>query len=64
MSPDKSAKEANNTQASDSELVHEEIDLSSSPHKAEAVGSEYERFDWEDEQNQGRSERWYTFETP
>jgi hypothetical protein len=64
MSPDKSAKEANNIQASDSEPVHEEIDLSSSPKKAEAIGSEYERIDWEDEQNRGRSERWHSFETP
>jgi hypothetical protein len=53
MSPDKNAEEANNSQASDSELVHEEIDLSSSPQKAEAVGPEYERTDGEDEQNQG-----------
>ena len=64
MSPDKNAKEANNIQAFDSELIHEEIDPSSSPKKAEAVVSEYECIQWEDEQNQGRSERWHTFETP
>ena len=64
MRPDKNAEEANNSQASDSELVHEEIDLSSSPQKPEAVGLEYERTDGEDEQNQGRPERWHIFETP
>jgi hypothetical protein len=64
MSPDKNAKEANNSQASDSELVHEEIDLSSSAQKAEAVGPDDERSDVEDEQNQGRPERWHIFETP
>jgi hypothetical protein len=64
MSPDENAEEANNSQASDSELVREEIDLSSSPQKAEAVGPEYERIDEEDEQKQGRPERWHLFETP
>jgi hypothetical protein len=64
MRPDKNANEANNSQASDSELVHEEIDLSSSPEKADTVGPEYERADEEDEQNQGRPERWHIFETP
>jgi hypothetical protein len=64
MSPDKNAEKANNNQASDSELVHEKIDLSRYPQKHEAVGPEYERTDGEDEQNQGRPEMWHIFETP
>ena len=62
MRPDKNATEAHNTQASDSELVDEKIYPSQ---KAETAVPEYEQNDWEAvEQNQGRPEKWHTFESP
>jgi hypothetical protein len=64
MRPDKNAPEANNRQASDSELHDEKIyPLCPSP-KAESSLPEYEQIDWEAEQNQGKRERWHTFESP
>ena len=64
MRPDKSATEANNTQASDSELVDEKIYPLCPSQKAETAVPEYEQIDWEAEQNQGQPERWHTFESP
>jgi hypothetical protein len=64
MRPDKNATEANNTQASDSEVVHEKIYPLRPSQKAETALPEYERIDWETEQNQGKRERWHTFESP
>ena len=63
MRPDKDATEASNTQASDSELVDEKIYPLRFSQKAETALPEYERFDWETEQNQGKRERWHTFES-
>ena len=64
MIPDKSAAEANNTQASDSERVDEQIYPLYLSQKAETAVSEYEQIDWEAEQNQGRPERWRAFKSP
>lgn len=64
MIPDKSAAEANNTQASDSEHVDEQIYPLYLSQKAETAVSEYEQIDWEAEQNQGRPERWRAFKSP
>src|SRR5271165_950064 len=58
MRPDKNATEANNIQASDSELVDEKIYPLCPSQKAETAVPEYEQIDWEAEQNQGRPERW------
>jgi hypothetical protein len=55
MRPDKSATEANNTQASDSELVDEKIYPLYLSQKAENAVLEYEQIDWEAEQNQGQT---------
>ena len=57
MGPDKSATEANYTQASDSELVDEKIYPLYLSQKAEAAVPEYEQIDGEAEQNQGQPER-------
>jgi hypothetical protein len=64
MGPDKNATEANNTQASDSDLVEERIYPLSPSQKAETPVPEYEQIEWEAEQNQGQHERWHTFESP
>ena len=64
MRPDKSATEANNTQASDSELVAEKIYPLYLSQKAEAAVPEYEQIDGEAEQNQGQPERWHAFKSP
>ena len=64
MRPDKSATEANNTQASDSELVDEKIYPLCPSQKAETAVPEYEQIDWEAEQNQGQPERWHAFKSP
>jgi hypothetical protein len=64
MIPDKSAAEANNTQASDLERVDEKIYPLYLSQKAEIAVSEYEQIDWEAEQNQGRPERWHAFKSP
>ena len=64
MRPDKNATEANNTQASDSELVDEKVYPLRFSQKAETALSEYEQIDWESEQNQRKPERWHTFESP
>ena len=50
-------------QASDSELVDEKIYPLCPSQKAETA-PEYEQIDWEAEQNQGKRERWHTFESP
>jgi hypothetical protein len=64
MRPDKNATEANNTQASDSELVDEKTYSLRTSQKAETALPEYERIDWEAEQNQGKRARWHAFESP
>jgi hypothetical protein len=64
MRPDRNAPEANNTQASDSELVDEKIYPLRPSQKAETALPEDEQIDWEAEQNQGKRERWHTFESP
>ena len=65
MRPDKTATEAHNTQASDSELVDEKIYPLCPSQKAETAVPEYEQSDWgAAEQNQGQLERWHTFESP
>jgi hypothetical protein len=64
MRPDKNAPEANNTQAPDSELNDEKIYPLRTSQKAETALPEYERIDWEAEQNQGKRERWHSFESP
>ena len=64
MRPDKNAPEANNTQASDSELVDEKIYPLYLSQKAEAAVPEYEQIDGEAEQNQGQPERWHAFKSP
>jgi hypothetical protein len=64
MRPDKNAREAKNTQASDSELVDEKIYPLCPSQKAEIAVPEYEQIDWEAEQKQGEHERWHTFESP
>ena len=64
MRPEKKATEANNTQASDSELVDEKIYPLCPSQKAETAVPEYEQNDWQAEQNQRRPERWHTFESP
>jgi hypothetical protein len=51
-------------QASDSELVDEKIYPLYPSQKAETAVPEYEQNDWQAEQNQGRPERWHTFESP
>ena len=63
--PDKNATEANNTPASDSELVDEKIYPLCPSQKAETAVQEYEQIDWgAAEQNQGQPEGWQTFESP
>ena len=64
MRPDKSATEANYTQASDSEFVDEKIYPLYLSQKAEAAVPEYEQIDGEAEQNQGQPERWHAFKSP
>ena len=64
MRPDKNATEAKNTQAPDSELVDEKIYPLCPSQKAETALPEYERIDWEAEQNQGKRARWHAFESP
>jgi hypothetical protein len=64
MRSDKDATEANNAQASDSELVDEKIYPLCPSQKAETAFPAYEQIDWEAEQNQGKRERWHTFESP
>jgi hypothetical protein len=64
MRPDKNATEANNTQVSDSELIDEKIYPTRTSQKAETALPEYERINWEAEQNQGKRARWHTFESP
>ena len=64
MIPDKSAAEAKNTQASDSERVDEQIYPLYLSQKAEAAVPEYEQIDGEAEQNQGQPERWHAFKSP
>jgi hypothetical protein len=60
MRPDKNATEANNTQASDSELVDDKVYPLRPSQKTETALPEYEQI----EQNQGKRERWHTFESP
>jgi hypothetical protein len=64
MRPDNNAKEANITQASDTELVDEKNYPVCPSQKAEIALPEYEQINWEAEQNQGKRERWHTFESP
>jgi hypothetical protein len=63
MRPDENATEADNTQASDPELVDEEIHPLD-PQEAETAVPECEQIDAEAEQNQGQPESWHTFKTP
>jgi hypothetical protein len=63
MRPDKSATGAKNTQASDSTRADEKINPLSPAQEAIAAVPE-EQIDFGGEQNQGRSERWHTFESP
>jgi hypothetical protein len=51
--PDKNATEANNTQASDSDLVDERIYPLRPSQKAETAVPEYEQIEWEAEQTKG-----------
>ena len=66
MRPDETAKEADNkvAQASDPELIDEEIHPLDPPQEAETAVQECEQIDEEAEQNQGQSESWHTFESP
>jgi hypothetical protein len=63
MRPDENAIEADNTQASDPELVDKEI-RPLDPQEAETAVLGCEQVDAEAEQNQGQPESWHTFKTP
>jgi hypothetical protein len=63
MRTDENAIEADNTQASDPELVDTEIHPLD-PQEAEAAVLGCEQDDAEAEQNQGQPESWHTFKTP